>query len=149
MKYSTSIQSCLISIAFLPFAVTAAPTNSTNLTSIPLKISPTPANSTTGPADPETTTLPLSSDSTFDFQLVLALGFASYHGSDAAEIPKTGVYIEPSNFESFSNAFTTLANKTEYEANCMAASSTAINARDGFFAASTYWLSADFFLHGN
>jgi hypothetical protein len=149
MQYSTSIQSCLISIAFLPYAVTAAPTNSTDLTSVPLNISPTSANSTTRPADPETTTLPLSSDSTFDFQLVLALGFASYRGSDAAEILKTGVYIEPSNFESFANAFTTLANKTDYEANCTATSSTEINARDGFFAASTYWRSADFFLHGN
>ena len=123
--------------------------NDDNSTDIAPNLAPVPANSSSGPSNSVVNTLALSSDSTFQFQLLLVNGLATYHGSDTNDVLKTALYIEPGNFESFAEAFQTLAAQTKAKADATVAQSDALNARDTYFAAASYYRSADFFLHGN
>ncbi|KAI9709369.1 MAG: hypothetical protein M1820_003489 [Bogoriella megaspora] len=108
-----------------------------------------PANSSIGTTSPTTETYRLSSDDTFQFQLLLMNGLATFHGSDTNEVLKTAMYIEPGNFEGFSEAFKALADKTKADADATSEASDAINARNRYFAAASYYRAADFYLHGN
>ncbi|KAK5710864.1 hypothetical protein LTR17_018674 [Elasticomyces elasticus] len=97
----------------------------------------------------QTPTLPLSADDTFSFDLLNSLGLALYSGGDIAPILGVAQTIEPGNFTSFSQNLYALANQTKaaaIEAECQ---SDAINARDTWFAAATYFRKADAYLHGN
>ena len=75
-------------------------------------------------------TLQLSSDSTFQFQLLLINGLATYHVSDTDDVLKTALYIEPGNFESFAEAFEGLARKTKAKADATLLQSDTVNVRD-------------------
>lgn len=92
--------------------------------------------------------LQLSSNPTFHFELLRVLGAARYFGADIAEVLKVAQDIVPGDFESWSTEFLSLAewalstidhNKTNDKATL----------RDIYFRASSYFRSADFFLHGN
>lgn len=120
-----------------------------NATNISPALSHVPANSTKGPTNKVVTTTLLSSDPTFQFQLVLMNGLATYHGSETNDILKTAEYIEPGNFESFAEAMYALASATRAKAETALRDSDAVNARDTYFAAASYFRGADFYLHGN
>lgn len=96
-----------------------------------------------------TTTLPLSADSSMDFEMLVSMGEAAFHGADISEVLKTSLYIESGNLESFSNAFANLADQKKAEAEDPYNSKDPTNVRDTYFSAATYYRAADFYLHGD
>ncbi len=125
------------------------PRNNNSTTSIPAALSPVPKNSSSGPTNPKVITTTISSDSTFQFQFLLLNGLATYRGADTNDVLKTALYVEPGNFESFAEAFYSLAEETKAKADATLANSNAVNARDSYSAAATYYRAADFYLHGD
>lgn len=91
----------------------------------------------------------LSSDSDFHFEILRDVSAACYGAGDVGEILTAANNLIPGNFESFYSAFNTLANTVYTAAQKIDASKFPISARDAFFRASTYFRSADFYLHGN
>lgn len=111
---------------------------------------PTPGSAAAQPAvDATVTTLPLSPDSSFDFQLLVALAGAPYRGSDIAEVLKVADVVAPGDYQSFSSAFYALANQTKAAAEDPYNARNPVNVRDTYFAAANYFENADFYLHGN
>lgn len=99
--------------------------------------------------DSSASILPLSSDDSYNFQNLVALGTAPYRGSDIAEVLKAASVIVPGDYESFSSAFCALADQTKSAAEDPYNARNPVNVRDTYFAASTYYRNADFYLHGN
>jgi hypothetical protein len=94
--------------------------------------------------------LPLSKDDSFNFQLLLGLSFARYSAGDPAEILAAAQVIQPGSFHSFNSTFYKLANNSQHIADTSSGSrAKRLNTRDTYFAASSYWRSADFYNHGN
>lgn len=92
--------------------------------------------------------LQLSTDSSFHFELLRVLALSPYHGSDIGEVLEAASKIEPGNMESFSSVFNALAERVLARAAAIDSSKYPVSARDAYFAASTYFRSADFYLHG-
>ncbi|RYP29592.1 hypothetical protein DL767_006644 [Monosporascus sp. MG133] len=91
----------------------------------------------------------LSSDHSFDFEILRLLSHAPYSGSDIAEVFRAASKIEPGNFESFYSVFYALAERVEAQAQAIDAAKHPVSARDAFFRAATYYRVTDFYLHGN
>ncbi|KAI1611856.1 Alpha/Beta hydrolase protein [Exophiala viscosa] len=89
--------------------------------------------------------LALSPDPEFNFQLLISLGSLPYAAGD---ILAAAAVLVQNSFYSFNTTFAVLANAT-YAAAEKAAVPNPVNARNTYFAASNYYRSADFFLHGN
>jgi hypothetical protein len=89
----------------------------------------------------------LSSDRTFDFNLLRWHGLAPYWGSDVAEMHDVAGRIIAGGFESWHREFRSLAQRVEQEGWGGQASSP-ITPRDRAFRAASYYRAADFFLHG-
>ena len=89
--------------------------------------------------------LALSPDPEFNFQLLISLGQIPFAAGD---ILAAASVLEPNNFYSFNTTFAVLANST-YAAAEKAAVPNPVNGQNTYFAASNYYRSADFFLHGN
>ncbi|RDL37690.1 uncharacterized protein BP5553_05123 [Venustampulla echinocandica] len=92
--------------------------------------------------------LQLSTDHSFHFELLRVLAIAPYHGSDIGEVLEAAGKIEPGSFESFYSVFNSLAENVLARGEAIDSSKYPISARDAYFAASTYFRSADFYLHG-
>ena len=97
------------------------------------------------------TSLPLavSADESFNFQLLILLGSVRYAAADAAEVLAAARVIKPGSFLSFNTTFYELANATRATAEKAWVAGNPVNARDSYFAAASYFRSADFYLHGN
>jgi dienelactone hydrolase len=91
----------------------------------------------------------LSSDRTFNFNLLRWLGLAPYHGSDVAEVLDVAGRITPGDFESWHREFMALARQVEYEGWERRHRSSPVTLRGRAFRAAAYYRAADFFLHGN
>jgi hypothetical protein len=91
----------------------------------------------------------LSQDPDFHFEILRDLSAASYGAGDIAEILTAANQIIPMNFESFSSAFLNLATSVQSLATKIDPRRFPISARDTYLRASTYFRSADFYLHGN
>ncbi|KAK7052053.1 2,6-dihydropseudooxynicotine hydrolase [Favolaschia claudopus] len=91
-------------------------------------------------------TLQLSNDTTFHFQLLVLLGLATYRGADVADVLGAAQAILPGNFASYNSTFAELATRKQAQAS---ATKNAVNARDTFFQAASYWRAADFFNREN
>ena len=91
----------------------------------------------------------LSADTDFHFEILRDLAAASYGSGDIGEVLTAAYEIVPGNFESFYSSFNTLANRVYNAAQNIDARMFPVSARDTFFRASTYFRSADFYLHGN
>jgi pimeloyl-ACP methyl ester carboxylesterase len=89
----------------------------------------------------------LSSDPTFDFNLLRWHGLAPYRGTDVAEMLDVADRITPGDFESWHREFIALAQHVEKEGWGESRSSPA-TVRDRAFRAASYYRAADFFLHG-
>lgn len=105
---------------------------------------------------PNAPTVPvnLTGDGDFDFLLYLGLDLAAGGGAGAADILNAASYITPMDMESFANTFWALANQTLAIADSIGGNghhdrSSRITARSSYFAASTYYRFADFYLHGD
>lgn len=92
---------------------------------------------------------PLSTDESFHYELLRALALARYSGADINEILIAASKIVPGDFESFYQEFNNLALRTLSRANSIDTKKHPVSARDAYFAASTYFRSADFYLHGD
>ena len=90
----------------------------------------------------------LSSDRTFDFNLLRWHGLAPYRGTDVAEVLDVAGRIVPGDFESWHREFFALAQHVEQEGGNGLASSS-VTLRDRAFRAASYYRAADFFLHGS
>jgi dienelactone hydrolase len=90
----------------------------------------------------------LSSDRTFDFNLLRWLGTAPYHGADVTEILDVADRIIPGDFESWHDEFLALARHVENEG-WGGHRSSPVTLRDRAFRAASYYRAADFFLHGS
>src|SRR5262252_955820 len=95
----------------------------------------------------EATTMKLSSDSTFHFNLLRWLGTAPYHGVDVAEVLDVADRITPGDFESWHREFLALAQQVAAEG-ARSDRASSITVRDRAFRAASYYRAADFFLHG-
>jgi hypothetical protein len=93
--------------------------------------------------------LQLSTDDSFHFEILRAFAIATYHGSDIGEVLTAARAIEPSKITTFSNAFGALLSRVLARAEAIDSTKYPISARDAYFALSTYFRSADFYLHGN
>ncbi|KAH8698855.1 2,6-dihydropseudooxynicotine hydrolase [Talaromyces proteolyticus] len=91
----------------------------------------------------------LSSDPDFHFEILRVLALAPYEGSDIGEVLIAANQILPKNMESYSGAFNALADRVQNVSNAIDVTKHPISARNAFFRASSYYRSADFFLHGN
>jgi dienelactone hydrolase len=89
----------------------------------------------------------LSSDRTFDFNLLRWHGLAPYHGTDVAELLAVADRIVPGDFESWHREFIALARRVEQEG-WEERRSSPVTLRDRAFRAASYYRAADFFLHG-
>ncbi|MFI1397092.1 hypothetical protein [Streptomyces sp. NPDC020681] len=84
-------------------------------------------------------------DVQFWFETLRLFGHASYGGSDFGEIVATASRIAPGDYDSWHDAWLETADRVSAEA----ATAHPVSARDGFLRASTYYRSAEHFLHGN
>lgn len=94
-------------------------------------------------------TLPLSSDTAFNFQFLIALGNAVSGGSDIGPVLGAAKDIVPGDMASYSAAFARLAHDTKALAADPANAYDPVNVRDTWFSAAHYFRRADFYLHGN
>lgn len=89
----------------------------------------------------------LSSDRTFDFNLLRWHGLAPYRGTDVAEMHDVADRIVPGDFESWHREFFALAQQVEKEG-WDGLRSSPVTLRDRSFRAASYYRASDFFLHG-
>lgn len=93
--------------------------------------------------------LPLISDSSINFELLVTLGEAIYSGADIAPVLGAALGITPGNFSSFSNAFKLVADHTKAAAEDPTNAYDSVNVMETWFSASNYYRRADFYLHAN
>ncbi|EFR01000.1 2,6-dihydropseudooxynicotine hydrolase [Nannizzia gypsea CBS 118893] len=91
----------------------------------------------------------LSSDKSFHYELLRDLSIAAYDGSDINEILTAASEIKAGDFESYYATFNKLATRVHEQAKGINLTNHPISARRAFFKAATYYRSADFFLRGN
>ncbi|EFX05053.1 dipeptidyl aminopeptidase [Grosmannia clavigera kw1407] len=94
-------------------------------------------------------TLPLSTDASFNFELLIPLSSATTGGGDIAEVLSAAKNIKAGDFESFSLTFWELADRTKTRALEEEIAYDPINVRDSWFSAAKYFRRADFYLHGD
>lgn len=85
----------------------------------------------------------------FWFETVRAFGASSYGGSEFGEVLATASRIVSGDFDSWYDAWNSIAEKVSKEAEEQLAGGHRISARDGFLRAATYYRASEFFLHGN
>ena len=95
----------------------------------------------------KTPTLPLSSDLTFNFDLLIPLGLALTGGSNISPVLGVANNVEPGNMTSYYEEFYKLANYTKRQAEDAENTYDPINVRDGWFSTANYFRRADFFIH--
>ncbi|KAK7441058.1 hypothetical protein CaCOL14_012470 [Colletotrichum acutatum] len=91
----------------------------------------------------------LSADHTFHFEILRALSQSVYDGADLGEVLTTANKIIPGDFASYATSFSSLAYSVLDRAKSIAKAKFPVSARSAFFAAATYFRSADFYLHEN
>src|SRR5687767_10016449 len=91
----------------------------------------------------------LSKDPEFHYEILRAMATATAEGGDLGEVLVAAQKIQAHDFESFFSAFNDLAIRVHKRAKSIDKVKHPVSARNMFFKASTYYRSADFFLHGN
>jgi pimeloyl-ACP methyl ester carboxylesterase len=84
-------------------------------------------------------------DPQFWFETLRLFGHAAYGGSDFGEVLAAASSVTPGDYDSWHDAYRGLADRLYAEA----ADASPVTARDLLLRASTYYFSADFFLHGD
>ena len=88
-------------------------------------------------------------DESFAFEFVRNLGFMYYGGSDLGEMMSTADKIIEGDFESWFREFDKLARRVLSRADASFAAGHHESARTAYLRASTYFRTAEFYLHGN
>jgi dienelactone hydrolase len=89
--------------------------------------------------------LMFTEDPQFWFETLRLFGHATYGGSDFGEVLAAASQVTPGDYDSWHDAYRALADRLYAEA----ADASPVTARDLLLRASTYYFSADFFLHGD
>ncbi|WP_410623695.1 alpha/beta hydrolase family protein [Amycolatopsis sp. cmx-8-4] len=89
--------------------------------------------------------LMFTEDPQFWFETLRLFGHAAYGGSDFGEVLAAASTVTPGDYDSWHDAYRALADRLYAEA----ADASPVTARDLLLRASTYYFSADFFLHGD
>ncbi|MEA5358195.1 alpha/beta fold hydrolase [Amycolatopsis sp., V23-08] len=89
--------------------------------------------------------LMFTEDPQFWFETLRLFGHAAYGGSDFGEVLAAASTVTPGDYDSWHDAYRRLADRLYAEA----ADASPVTARDLLLRASTYYFSADFFLHGD
>lgn len=109
---------------------------------------------TSDPSPLTSLSLTLIDDASFNFQLLVLLGGAVYHGADIGDVLAAAKVLEPGSFFSYNTTFYDLATQAHAAADAAVARENGtlrgqLNARDTYFKAASYYRNADFYLHGN
>ncbi|MCJ1378675.1 hypothetical protein MMC17_001774 [Xylographa soralifera] len=88
-------------------------------------------------------------DNSFAFEFVRNLGFMYYGGSDLGEMIATAGQIEEGDFESWFTGWDKLAHRILSRADASLSAGHLESAREAYLRASTYFRTAEFYLHGN
>ncbi|TVY90550.1 20-hydroxy-prefusarin hydrolase [Lachnellula willkommii] len=89
--------------------------------------------------DSDSPTLPLSTDSAFNFQFLISLGDAITGGADIGPVLGAAKNVVPGDFASFSSQFYALANDTKAQAADPENAYDGVNVRETWFSASQDW----------
>jgi hypothetical protein len=95
------------------------------------------------------TPVQLSPDQTFHFGLLRIIAHARYSGADIGEVLVAASQLRPGDFESWYEAFNSLALRVLAQIPTDESALLVTIIRDLNFHASNYFRCADFFLHGN
>ena len=87
-------------------------------------------------------------DNSFAFEFVRNLGFMYYGGADLGEMMATAGRIKEGDLGSWFTEWDKLANRILSRADASAAAGHLVSAREGYLRASTYFRTAEFYLHG-
>jgi pimeloyl-ACP methyl ester carboxylesterase len=87
-------------------------------------------------------------DPQFWYETQRILGHAAYGGSDTGEVLATAQQIVPGDYDSWHDQWLATAERISADAEASLVKGHLVTARDGFLRASTYYRSAEFFLHG-
>ena len=88
-------------------------------------------------------------DNSLAFEFVQNLGFMYYGGSDLGEMMATAGRIKEGDLGSWFTKWDRLANRIVSRADASAAAVHLVSAREGYLRASTYFRTAEFYLHGD
>ncbi|WP_028926071.1 alpha/beta hydrolase family protein [Pseudonocardia acaciae] len=88
-------------------------------------------------------------DKQFWFETLRVFGNASYGGADFGEVLATAERITPGDYDGWHDAWLATAERVGGEASRAQAAGHPVSARDGHLRASTYFRTAEFFLHDN
>lgn len=88
-------------------------------------------------------------DRQFWFETLRILGHTAYGGSDVGEVLTIAEQISSGDYDSWHDAWHTAADRISVQAQASLDAGHRISARDAFLRASTYYSTAEFFLHGN
>jgi pimeloyl-ACP methyl ester carboxylesterase len=88
-------------------------------------------------------------DDSFAFEFVRNLGFMYYGGVDLGEMMATAAHIEDGDFESWFTEWDKLARRLLSRADASLAAGHLASARGAYLRASSYFRTAEFYLHGN
>ncbi|MCJ1399111.1 hypothetical protein MMC11_002313 [Xylographa trunciseda] len=88
-------------------------------------------------------------DESFAFEFVRNLGFMYYGGSDLGEMIATAATIKEGDFESWFTGWDKLARRLLSRADASLNAGHLESAREAYLRASTYFRTAEFYLHGN
>ncbi|WP_260600249.1 alpha/beta hydrolase family protein [Sphingomonas endolithica] len=88
-------------------------------------------------------------DDSFAFEFVRNLGFTYYGGADIGEMMATSERITEGDFESWFTEWDKLGRRILSRADASKADGHLVSAREGYLRASTYFRTAEFYLHGD
>ena len=88
-------------------------------------------------------------DDSFAFEFVRNLGFTYYGGADLGEMMATAGKIKEGDFESWFTEWDKVGRRVLSRADAGLAAGHLESAREGYLRASTYFRTAEFYLHGN
>ena len=88
-------------------------------------------------------------DNAFAFEFVRNLGFTSYGGADIGEMMAAAARIKEGDFESWFTEWDQLAHRVRSRADASLGAGHRVSARESYLRASTYFRTAEFYLHGD
>ncbi|MFJ4960888.1 alpha/beta hydrolase family protein [Streptomyces sp. NPDC088729] len=88
-------------------------------------------------------------DTSFWFETVRVLGATAYGGADIGEVLTTAQAVTAGDYDSWHDQWLATADWVAAEAKEAQGAGHLVSARDGLLRASSYYRSADFYLHGN
>ena len=88
-------------------------------------------------------------DNSFAFEFIRNLGFTYYGGADIGEMMAVAGRIKEGDFESWFTEWDELAHRVRSRADASLSAGHRVSARESYLRASTYFRTAEFYLHGD